>query len=49
MEEAEAKGGGGAQEAEGQTGQEERNQVRTGEETRPTKERRGGAAEERGG
>ena len=47
MEEAETKGGGGAEEAEGQTGKEEGNTRRAGEETRPTKERRGGAVEER--
>jgi len=48
VEEAEGQGGGGAQEAEGQTGQEEGDQGRAGEETRPAEEGRGGKIEERG-
>ena len=48
MEETEAEGGGGAQEAEGQTGQEEGDQGRAGEETCPAEEGRRGKIEERG-
>ena len=48
MEETKAKGGRRAEETEGQTGKEEGNSCRAGEETRPTKEGRGGAIEERG-
>ena len=49
MEEAETKGGGGAEKAERQTGKEEGNTRRAGEETRPTKEGRGGEIEKRRG
>ena len=49
MEEAEGQGGGGAEEAEGEAGQEEGDQGRAGEEVGPAEKGRGGENEERRG
>ena len=46
MEETESKGGGGAEEVEGEAGEEERNQIRAREEIGTTEERRGRKNEE---
>ena len=48
MEEDQGEGGGGAPEAEGEAGQEEGDQGRAGEETRPAEVGRRGKIEERG-
>ena len=46
MEEAESKGGGGAEKVKGEAGKEKRNQIRTREEIGTTEERRGRKNEE---
>ena len=49
MEKAAREGGGGAEEAQGQTGQAEGDQSRAGEEADPAEEGRGGEDPEGGG